>query len=132
MVRQPAATLQPTVTVAHTCSITAAQLFLCFAVPRHVPLNDCSFFIAMSLQLHANLALADELVRAAQSSRGRSNFPPRSANVLKHEQDYWGTMADGVKQARPEFEADSAPRVWDYTECMEVRECTEDAGEYVV
>ncbi|KAG1654769.1 hypothetical protein FOA52_015329 [Chlamydomonas sp. UWO 241] len=79
--------------------------------------GECMFF---KDNLVANLALADELVSVARSRAGSANFPRRPVNVSALNAEYWGVVAAGVGHPAPKFDEDAPPRVFDYSECMEV------------
>ncbi|KXZ49339.1 hypothetical protein GPECTOR_22g933 [Gonium pectorale] len=70
--------------------------------------------------LDANLALADSLIAAARSSRGRAATPLRNGVVLAQEERYWGLMAEGTGRDYPAVRGDDLPQVWDYGTCAEV------------
>jgi hypothetical protein len=74
-------------------------------------------------QILGNVAFADSLIEVAKSVSGTRNFPSRPAVVNAHEQLYWSKVAEGVGHAddMPKLSKNAAPRVWDYTKCMEVR-----------
>ncbi|KAG2438952.1 hypothetical protein HYH02_010745 [Chlamydomonas schloesseri] len=70
--------------------------------------------------LDANLALADSLMAAARSARGRAALPHRNNLVTGQEQKYWGLMAEGTGETYPAVSGEDMPVVWDYTQCAEV------------
>ena len=76
----------------------------------------------------ANLELTARMAKAARAAP--INFPLRSINVTRHEELYWRTMSEGTKLKFPPPLAATVPKLWDYTECMEVdgqvgrRHCT--------
>ncbi|GAX73669.1 hypothetical protein CEUSTIGMA_g1120.t1 [Chlamydomonas eustigma] len=81
--------------------------------------GECMFYKDNIL---GNVAFADSLIEVSKSASGTRNFPSRPAAVSTHEELYWSRVAQGVGRAddMPKLNKHAAPRVWDYTQCMEV------------
>uniref|UniRef100_A0A7S0RA27 Nucleoside phosphorylase domain-containing protein n=1 Tax=Chlamydomonas leiostraca TaxID=1034604 RepID=A0A7S0RA27_9CHLO len=79
--------------------------------------GECQFYAD---NMEGNLDLADDLIDAAKAVQARGGVPARTDAVNAVEARYWGAMRNATKAAYPPMEPDAAPRLWDYSQCMEV------------
>ncbi|KAL6760862.1 hypothetical protein V8C86DRAFT_2546614 [Haematococcus lacustris] len=78
--------------------------------------GDCQFYAD---NLEANLALASQVAQAAASPKGQLHMPMRSPAVVAVDRRYWTLMQNATGAHYP-LHLHQPPRVWNYTQCMEV------------
>lgn len=87
------------------CLRASAARICCPAPARPdltLTLTCCGLLLlAPHTQMDANLELAESILGASASARGRRNFPARSGVVAGLEATYWDLMSKGTKHAYP-------------------------------